>query len=159
MAGASGLRECMFSACGSRCNRVQLLGFSCTGFCVWVRSSVSVCFAKTCLHRETEKGQRASVFHECERSWQFSTTHNTNAHPQRLPVWSSLCMNKDMFASLNSSEQLGSSCAGKEQWEKQRSATVVKKDSQQAFFYFILGNVKKMCENNCFSSNQRRLKP
>ena len=105
---------------------MQLLGFPARRFCVWVRSSVGVCFAKTCLHRETEKGQRATVFHECAQSWQFSTTHNTNADPQRLPVWSSLCMNKDVFASLNSTEQLGSSCAGKELWEKRRSATAVK---------------------------------
>lgn len=118
------------------------VGFSCTGFCVWVRSSVSICFAKTCLHRETEKGQRASVFHECARSWQFSTTHNANAHPQRLPVWSSLCMNKDVFASLNSRQQLGSSCPGKELWEKQRPGHCCKNDSQQAFFSFILMNIR-----------------
>lgn len=70
----------------------------------------------------------------CARSWQFSTTHNTNAHPQRLPVWSGLCMNKDVFASLNSRQQLGSSCVGKELWEKQRPGHCCKNDSQQAFF-------------------------
>lgn len=32
MVGASGLRECVFSACGGRCNRVQLLGFPAWGF-------------------------------------------------------------------------------------------------------------------------------
>lgn len=63
MAGASGLREgvCFLPVV------VDVIECSCRAFLhgVWVRSSVSVCFAKTCLHRETEKGQRASVFHEC----------------------------------------------------------------------------------------------
>lgn len=77
------------------------------------------------------------MFHESAHSWQFSTTHNTNAHPQRLPVWSSFCMNKDVFASLNSSEQLGSSCAGKELWEKQRPATVVKMTPNKPFLLHI----------------------
>lgn len=64
-------------------------------------------------------------------------------------------MNKDVFASLNSSEQLGSSCAGKELWEKQRSATVVKMTPNKNIFYFILRNVKKMCENNRFILNHK----